>query len=101
MNVQKYKVGEIYGILEAIYNDLETRNTVVPLFMSNPGLGKNFIIEQFMKDKSRYIPPLVLSQRMPFEISGISLVDKERSPEDLVPCQCDFSRLCRPYGCRA
>lgn len=78
MNIKKYKVGEIYGILEDIYNDLETRNTTVPLFMSNPGLGKTHIIEQFMIDKGRYRPPLVLSQRMPFEISGISLVDKEK-----------------------
>jgi hypothetical protein len=76
MNAQKYKVGEIYGILEDIYNDLETRNTVVPLFMSNSGLGKTHIIEQFMRDKGVYRPPLVLSQRMPFEISGMALVER-------------------------
>lgn len=73
----KFKVGEIYGILENIYNDKSLRQIVVPLFMSDTGMGKTTIIEQFMKDKGVYKPPLVLSQRMPFEISGMALVDKE------------------------
>lgn len=77
-NIKKYKVGEIKFILESIYSDLETRSTVVPIFMSNSGLGKTFIIEQFMKEKGVYRPPLVLSQRMPFEISGMALIDKDK-----------------------
>lgn len=78
MNKQTYKVGEIKGILEGIYNDPITRRTVVPLFMSNSGMGKTFIIEEWMREKDRYRPPLVLSQRMHYEISGMSLVDKEK-----------------------
>lgn len=77
-HVKKYKVGEIKGILESIYNDLEIRNSVVPLFMSNSGMGKTYIIEEFMREKGVYRPPLVLSQRMPYEISGMSLVDKDK-----------------------
>lgn len=74
----KYKVGEIREILEGIYKDPVLRRTTVPLFVSNPGLGKNYIIEEFMRDKGVYKPPFVLSQRMPFEVSGMSLVDKEK-----------------------
>lgn len=71
-----YKVGEIYGILEKIYNDPISRRTTVPLFMSDSGLGKTYIIEKFMKDKGVYKPPFVLSQRMPFEVSGMANIDK-------------------------
>ena len=77
-NIKKYKVGEIRGILEEIYNDPIERRTKVPIFMSDPGMGKTMIIEQFMKDKEVYRPPFVLSQRMPFELSGMALVDKDK-----------------------
>lgn len=78
-NIKKYKVGEIRGILEKIYNDPEIRKSVVPMFHSEPGLGKTAVIEQFMRDKGVYKPPFVLSQRMPFEVSGMAMVDKERN----------------------
>ena len=80
-HTKKYKVGEIKQILEDIYSDLEIRNTVVPLFMSNSGMGKTYIIEEFMEEKGVYRPPLVLSQRMPYEVSGMSLVDKEKDAD--------------------
>lgn len=75
-NTKKYKVGEIKGILNKIYNNPIARRTTVPLFMSNSGLGKTHIIEEFMKEKGVYKPPFVLSQRMPFEVSGMALIDK-------------------------
>ena len=56
-NIKKYRVGEIKDILESIYNDTEIRSTVVPLFMSNSGMGKTYIIEEFMKEKGVYRPP--------------------------------------------
>jgi hypothetical protein len=68
---------QIRDILEKIYNNEELRSTVVPLFMSTPGQGKSMIIEEFMKDKGVWKPPFVLSQRLPYEISGMALVDKE------------------------
>ena len=77
-NIKQYKVGEIKGILEEIYNDPIERRTKVPLFISDPGLGKTYIIEEFMRDKGVYRPPFVLSQRMPFELSGMALVDREQ-----------------------
>jgi len=76
-HIKKYKVGEIKGILEKIYNNSELRRNVVPLFMSDSGLGKTYIIEEFMKEKGVYKPPFVLSQRMPFEVSGMAMVDKD------------------------
>jgi len=47
--------------------------------MSNPGMGKTEIIEEFMKDMRVYKPPFVLSQRMPFEVSGMAMVDKDKN----------------------
>lgn len=68
---------DIKDILEKIYNDEELRGSIVPLFMSSPGQGKSEIIEDFMRSKGVWKPPLVLSQRLPYEISGMALVDKE------------------------
>jgi hypothetical protein len=41
--------------------------------MSSPGMAKTYIITEFMKEKGRYKPPFVLSQRMPFEVSGMGI----------------------------
>lgn len=68
---------DIKNVLEKVYNNKELRRNIVPLFLSNPGMGKSNIIEDFMREKGVWIPPFVLSQRMPFEISGMALVDKE------------------------
>jgi len=76
-NKSTFKVGQIKGILEGIYNNPTLRRTVVPLFMSNAGMGKTHIIEEFMREKGVWRPPFVLSQRMPFEVSGMALVDRE------------------------
>ncbi len=76
-NIKQYKVGEIKSILEEIYNDPIERRSKVPLFISDPGLGKTYLVEEFMKEKEVYRPPFVLSQRMPFELTGMSMVDKE------------------------
>ena len=77
-NVKKYKTGEITGILESIYNDPVARRTVVPLFISDPGRGKTHVIRDFMMSKGVYKPAFVLSQRMPFEVSGMAMVDREK-----------------------
>lgn len=76
-HIKKYKTGEITEILEGIYNNPVARRTVVPLFMSNPGRGKTHIIRDFMKSKGCDKPSFVLSQRMPFEVSGMALVDQK------------------------
>lgn len=61
---------KIKNILEGIYNDLELRKKVVPLFLGNPGINKTSAIREFAKEKGVRLVPLVLSQRSPNEISG-------------------------------
>ena len=93
MHVEKYKVGEIKEILEGIYNDKETRRTVVPIFQSVPGLGKTSIIKEFMVEKGVYHPEKIflLSSMMPFEVSGTAVPSHGRE----VMTYYDFDRLLR------
>lgn len=77
-NIKKYKTGEITGILESIYNDPIARRNIVPLFISDPGRGKTHVVRDFMISKGVYKPAFVLSQRMPFEVSGMAMVDREK-----------------------
>ncbi len=67
----------IQEVLENIYNNESLRRTVVPLFISNPGMGKSQIIYQFGQDKGVNVVELITSQMSPFEISGIAMPDKE------------------------
>ena len=60
----------IRNVLEGIYNDETLRNTVIPCFLSDPGLNKSTTIRQFAKEKGVNLVPLILSQRNPNEISG-------------------------------
>lgn len=70
-------MNEITEILEKVYEDHELRKTIVPLFISNPGLGKSSLVNKFAKDKGVKMVELITSQMSPFEISGISIPDKE------------------------
>jgi len=67
----------IKPILEGIYNNPISRKTVIPLFMGNTGLGKTTIIKQFAKDKGVKLVSFITSQRMPYEVSGMAMADKE------------------------
>ncbi len=64
---------DITAVLEGVYNDSNLRKTIVPLFISNPGLGKSQTIHQFAKNKNVRIVELITSQMSPFEISGIAM----------------------------
>lgn len=64
-------------ILEETYSDPEIRSIRVPLFISNPGLGKTQIIEQFAKDKGVQLLRYVSSTRNPNEVSGIAIPNIE------------------------
>ena len=64
-------------ILEKVYNNEELRNTIVPLFIGDPGLGKTVIIQDFAKKKKVKLVELITSQMSPFEISGIAMPDKD------------------------
>lgn len=68
---------QIREIIEKIYDDENLRQTIVPLFLGNPGLGKTRIIAEFAKEKGVKLVELITSQMSPFEISGICIPDKD------------------------
>lgn len=68
---------KVKEILEKVYTDDELRQSIVPLFIGNPGLGKTVLIEEFAKEKGVKLVELITSQMSPFEISGIAMPDKE------------------------
>lgn len=72
-NIEENKMNEITTILEGIYNDLELRRTIVPLFISNPGQNKTKQIEAFAKSKGAKLVEIISSQVSPFEVSGIAI----------------------------
>lgn len=62
-------------VLEKTYNDSILRSTTVPLFMSNPGVGKSTIIREFAKKQNVHLEKIVLSTRMPNEVLGMTMPD--------------------------
>lgn len=70
---KEISMNKIKEILEKVYTNLELRRTIVPLFISNPGMGKTMIINQFAKEKGVHLVELITSQMSPFEISGIAI----------------------------
>lgn len=76
-NNEIFNMNKIKKVLEGIYNNLELRRTIVPLFISNPGMGKTQLIYEFAKEKGVNIVEFITSQRNPFEISGMPIPDKE------------------------
>lgn len=70
-------MNNIKSILEKVYNNEELRQTIVPLFISNPGIGKTAIIYEFAKEKGVNIIELITSQMSPFEISGICVPERD------------------------
>jgi len=77
INDNEISMNNIKKVLEGIYNNLELRRTIVPLFISNPGVGKTQIIYQFAEEKGVHIEEFITSQRNPFEISGMPIPDKD------------------------
>ncbi|MEK6884545.1 MAG: AAA family ATPase, partial [Nanoarchaeota archaeon] len=65
---------EILDILTKTYTNPILRKTTVPLFMSNPGIGKTTITEGFVRDfvetKGKKMVTMVLPNLMPNECVG-------------------------------
>lgn len=80
---------QIKEVLEGVYSNLELRKSIVPLFISNPGMGKTRIIEQFAKEKGVKLIEIITSQVSPFEVSGICI--PSHSKERMV--YYDFDRI--------
>lgn len=68
---------KIKDILEGIYSNNELRETCIPLFIGNPGLGKSILIQEFAKEKGVGVVEMIGSTLMPHEISGISIPNQE------------------------
>lgn len=83
---------QIKPVLEGIYKDPSLRKRIVPIFMGDPGLGKTFLVNEFVEfarkhkvnfvdyfDTDRDIDPkiaeYIASQVSPFEVSGIGIPD--------------------------
>ena len=62
---------QMLEVLNKTYDNLHLRRTTVPLFMSNPGIGKTSIIQKFAKDRGVKLVKITLSQRMPNEVVGM------------------------------
>ncbi len=73
--MKEIKMSVMLEVIEGIYNNKKIRNTCIPIFMGNPGLGKSRIIEQFAEKKGVTLVSFIASQRLPNEISGISMPD--------------------------
>jgi len=69
----------IYKVLEGVYNNLELRRTVVPLFMGKTGIGKTHIIRKFAEDKGVHLELFLTSSKPPFEIDGIGVPNTKRT----------------------
>ena len=64
---------KITETLTKIYDDEELRQTCIPLFLSNPGIGKTDIIKEFAKSRGVKCIDLIASQLMPHEVTGMLL----------------------------
>lgn len=57
-------------VLNKTYDNSFLRQKTVPLFMSDPGLGKSSIVKEFAEEKGVHLEKITLSQRMPNEVTG-------------------------------
>ena len=64
---------EIEKVISGIYHNLELRKSCIPLFLSNPGLGKSTIIREFFENIGKKCLTVIASTKMPHEFSGISI----------------------------
>lgn len=68
-------IAKMPEILKGIYEDPELRSSCIPLFMSQPGLGKTSIVNNFFKDIGKKCLPVIASTKMPHEFQGCAIPD--------------------------
>jgi hypothetical protein len=66
---------QMLDVLNKTYENRILRKKTVPLFMSNPGIGKTTIIKNFVEEKGVNMVKITLSQRMPNEVVGMVMPD--------------------------
>ena len=67
---------QLKAVITKIYENEELRQICIPLFLSNPGMGKTEIIKTFAKERGINCIDIIASQLMPHEISGMAMPDK-------------------------
>ena len=67
---------QIIDVITKIYDNEELRQTCIPLFISNPGMGKTSIVKEFAKERGVNCLDIIASQLMPHEVSGMAMPDK-------------------------
>lgn len=74
VNKEEFMEAKMLNILNKTYDNPILRRTTVPLFMSNPGIGKTKITEEFIKNfvesKGNKMVTMVLPNLMPNEAVG-------------------------------
>lgn len=74
-NKSKSMEKQMLDVLNKTYDNLNLRRKTVPLFMSNPGIGKTSVIKKFAETKGVKMVKITLSQRMPNEVVGMVMPD--------------------------
>jgi hypothetical protein len=69
---------DIQTILEGIYNVPELRRRCVPMFISNPGIGKSTEVYAFAESKGVNVIPFILGGKPSAEVSGILMPDMDK-----------------------
>ena len=65
------------------------RGQIVPCLVGPPGIGKTQTVYQFAEDNGRRVVEMILSQRLPTEVSGLVMPDTETKSMEVF----DHSRL--------
>lgn len=68
-------ISRIKDILNKTYDNPVLRRTTVPLLISNPGCGKTHALHEFVEERGVKMYTMILSQLMPYEVSGQSIPD--------------------------
>jgi hypothetical protein len=68
---------QLKDVITKIYENEELRSTCIPLFLSNPGMGKTTAIKEFAKEKGVKCLTEITSTKMPHEFSGIAIPNHE------------------------
>lgn len=65
------------------------RGEIVPCLVGPPGIGKTQTVYQFAEQRGRRVVEMILSQRLPTEVSGLVMPDPEKKSMEVF----DHSRL--------
>lgn len=68
---------QVIDVISKIYENEELRSSCIPLFLSNPGLGKTTTIHKFFNEKGKKCLSIVSSTKLPHEFSGIAIPNHE------------------------